>query len=163
MRSNKKISDNVTYEEATKSATAIKYGIDNTPSKETLAAMEYVAEGVFQKVRERFKIPIAVTSFYRSPELNKKVGGSSKSQHVKGEAIDMDADVFKMLTNKEIFDYIYENLEYDQLIWEFGDSTEPAWVHVSLKNCRNKRQALVAYKETNWKGDLVTKYKPYEA
>lgn len=162
MRSNKKISKNITYVEATKSNTATKYGIDNTPSEADLVAMKYVAENVFQKIRERFKVPIAVTSFYRSEKLNKRIGGSSTSQHCKGEAIDLDADVFKMLSNKEIFDFIYDNLDYDQLIWEFGDSKEPAWVHVSSKKCGNRKSTLVAYKDTNWKGNLVTKYKKYE-
>jgi zinc D-Ala-D-Ala carboxypeptidase len=162
MRSRKKISKNITYTEATKSNTAIKYGIDNTPSEIEMEAMKYVAENVFQKVREKFKVPIAVTSFYRSVKLNKKIGGSSTSQHCKGEAIDLDADVFKMVTNKEIFDYIYKNLEYDQLIWEYGTNKEPAWVHVSLKKCNNRKQALVAYKESNWNGKTVTKYKNYE-
>lgn len=163
MRGRKSVSKNISYEEATKSNTAIKYGIDNTPSDIEYKAMQYVAENVFQKVRERFKVPIGITSFYRSAKLNKRIGGSSSSQHCKGEAIDMDSDVFGMITNKEIFDYIYKNLEYDQLIWEFGTAKEPAWVHVSLKNdFTNRREALVAYKESRWDGKLITKYKKYE-
>lgn len=162
MRSRKKISKNVSYTEATKSNTAIKYGINNEPEELQLQRMQLVAEEIFQKVRNHFGVPISVTSFYRSPELNSKLGGAAKSQHVKGEAMDLDADVYGLLTNKEIFDYIYNNLDYDQLIWEFGDDKEPAWIHVSYTDGCNRNEALVAYKEANSLGFLRTKYKPYE-
>ncbi len=163
MRSNRTISKNISYTEATKSVTAIKRGIDNTPDCAALANMQFVAENIFEPVRGRFCVPIAVTSFYRSPALNKAVGGSSTSQHVKGEAMDLDADVYGVITNKYIFDYIKDNLNFDQLIWEFGDNNEPGWVHVSLKNSgTNRKQILQAYKEKDWTGRLRTKYKTYE-
>lgn len=158
---NNLISEHISYTEATKSNTAIKFNIDNTPSNETLDRMKYVADNVFEPLRNHFGLPIAVTSFYRSEELNKKLGGSATSEHVYGSAMDLDADVFGMLTNKEIFDYIKNNLNFNQLIWEFGTDKEPAWVHVSLKKAGNKKEILKAYKVKNWKNKYVTKYKKY--
>lgn len=157
----KDISKYVTYVEATKSNTATKLGIDNTPTDIQLERMNYVAENLFDCVREHFGKPLGITSFFRSEKLNVKIGGSRTSQHVLGEAIDIDADIYGGLTNKEIFDYIHDNLEYGQLIWEFGTSIEPAWVHVSLSRSGNKKEALIAYKEANWDGRSITKYKPY--
>lgn len=160
MRGKQRISDHVTYTEATKSSVGIKLGIDNTPGTEELANMKHVAENVFEKVRARFCVPIAVTSFFRSKKVNKEVKGSKTSQHVKGEAMDLDGDVFGMVANHEIFSYIKDNLDFDQLIWEFGTDVEPAWVHVSLRRTdKNRKIAMQAYKEKDWKGDFVTKYK----
>lgn len=156
-----KISEHISYTEATKSRTAIKYNIDNIPNATELKRMKLLAKVVFEPLREYFGVPIAVTSFFRSKELNKKIGGSSTSQHVKGEAMDLDADVYGMITNKDIFYYIKDNLEFDQLIWEFGDSKEPAWIHVSLKKCNNRKNILVAYKEKDILGRLRIKYKNY--
>lgn len=155
-----KISDHISYTEATKSPTAERYGINNRPDAATLISMKHVAENVFEKLRAHFCVPIAISSFYRSPALNTKVGGSKNSQHVKGEAMDLDADILGVITNKQIFDYIRKNLDYDQLIWEFGDDKNPAWVHVSLKcNGINRKQTLQAYKEKSWSGTMITKYK----
>jgi zinc D-Ala-D-Ala carboxypeptidase len=163
MKSYKQISKHVSYREATKSNTAIKHNINNDPDNETLSNMQYVAENIFEPVRGRFCVPIAVTSFYRSAKLNKEVGGSSTSQHVKGEAMDLDADVFGIITNRDIFNYIKDNLEFDQLIWEYGDDKEPDWVHVSLKQCGyNRKEILVAYRERQWTGKYKTRYKYYE-
>lgn len=137
------ISKNITLEEAIKSQVAIRDGIDNTPPKDVLLNMKHVAENVFEPIREHFGVPIAISSFYRCPELNKKVKGSSTSQHVKGEAIDIDADIFGKITNKQIFDFVKDNLDFDQLIWEYGDSKNPSWVHVSLKRVgKNRKQIL---------------------
>lgn len=164
MRTHNRISRHVSYKEATKSRTAIKNGIDNTPDAIALANMRHVAENIFEPVRNRYCVPIFVSSFFRSTELARYIPGSStKSQHCKGEAMDLDADVYGMITNRDIFDYIKDNLEFDQLIWEHGDDEDPDWVHVSLKrNGHNRRNILVAYKEKNWKGNYVTKYKHYE-
>lgn len=138
-----RISKYISYAEATKSNTAIKYGIDNTPNEEQLKAMKVVASEVFDKVRERFGVPIAVTSFLRSEKLNRKVGGSKTSQHVKGQAIDIDADVFGGVTNKQIYDFIRDNLDYDQLINEFNYS----WIHVSyVSKEKNRNKQLAAVK-----------------
>lgn len=142
-----KLSKNLTLGEVTKSATAIKHGIDNKPTGEHLSNLIEVANKVFQPLRDHFRRPIAVTSGYRSEALNKRIGGSSTSQHCKGEALDLDADVFGNLENWEVFEYIKNELEYDQLIWEFGDDENPAWVHVSYKRSGNRGEVLKAVKQ----------------
>jgi hypothetical protein len=138
------VSKNISYKEATHSTTAKRLGIDNTPNAEQFSNMVYVAENVFQPVREHFGVPIYVSSFFRSEALNKAVRGSSSSTHIKGEAMDLDADVFEGVTNAQIFEYIKNNLEFDQLIWEFGTDENPAWVHVSLSKRNNRKQILKA-------------------
>jgi hypothetical protein len=138
------ISTHISEEEAFKSQTAIRHGIKNyTDDEEILANMKHVAKNVFEPLRNHFKRPIGISSFYRCELLNKKIGGAKNSQHTTGEAIDIDADIFGDLTNKIIYDWIKDNLEFDQLIWEFGDKNNPAWVHVSLKrNGKNRKQIL---------------------
>lgn len=153
------ISKHLTYREATKSRTAITHGINNDPDEYQLLNMLSLAQNIFEPVREHFKVPIAVTSFFRSDALNKRIRGASGSQHTKGEAMDLDADVYGDLTNKQIFNYIKDCLVFDQLIWEFGDDNEPAWVHVSFKKVgHNRGQMLKAFKDVNWAGKPVTKY-----
>lgn len=137
-----KISEHISYLEATKSATAIKKGIDNTPDEVALESMKLVATKVYEPVRVHFNKLIGLSSFFRSPKLNKIVGGSTSSQHVKGEAMDIDTDIFGGLTNSEVFNYIWDNLDFDQLIWEFGDDENPDWVHVSYKASNNRGQVL---------------------
>ena len=95
-------------------------------------------DSIFEPLREYVECPIYISSFYRSPELNTAIGGSKNSQHCKGEAIDLD-DVYSKVKNKVFFDYIKENLDFDQLIWEFGDDENPAWVHVSYKEKGNRK------------------------
>ncbi len=154
-----KLSTNLTLKEATKSRTAIRKGISNEPTKEEIEKLKLTAEKVFQPVRSHFNLPIGITSMFRTKELNIKIGGSETSQHCKAEAIDMDADMFGGVcldnegneipfTNKMIFDYIRENLDFDQLIWEFGTSDEPAWIHVSYKKEGNRNRALKAFRNT---------------
>jgi len=138
------VSKNISYKEATHSTTAKRLGIDNTPNAEQFSNIVYVAENVFQPVREHFGVPIYVSSFFRSEALNKAVRGSSSSTHIKGEAMDLDADVYEGVTNAQIFEYIKNNLEFDQLIWEFGTDENPAWVHVSLSKRNNRKQVLKA-------------------
>ncbi len=138
----RKISKHITYAEATKSWVAENYCKQNTPNGKELEAMQSVAERIFEPLREHFGCPIAVTSFFRQKTLNALVGGSSNSQHTKGEALDLDADIYGGLTNADIFHYIRSNLDFDQLIWEFGDDEKPAWVHVSYKKSGNRRQIL---------------------
>ena len=140
------ISKNISYKEATHSTTAKRLGIDNTPNAEQMSNMRYVAENVFQPIREHFGVPIYISSFFRSEALNKAVRGSSSSTHTKGEAMDLDADVFGRINNAQIFNYIKDNLEFDQLIWEFGTDDNPAWVHVSLSKRNNRNQILKAIK-----------------
>lgn len=106
-------------------------------------AMKALAKHVFEPMRKHFDKPIRVNSFFRSIALNKAIGGSSTSQHCKGEAIDLDAT--KGFTNRDIYNYIKDNLDFDQLIWEFGTDLEPDWVHVSYKyEGLNRKQILKA-------------------
>ena len=139
------LSKNLPLKEVTKSNTATINGIDNSPSGEHLLNLYYLAKNVFQPLRDHFDTPIGVSSGYRSKELNKLIGGSKTSQHCNGEAIDLDADIYGKLSNADIFNYIKDNLEFDQLIWEFGNETKPDWVHVSIKEKGvNRKQILRA-------------------
>ena len=145
-----KLSDNLSLKEVIKSDTAIKNGIDNNPTEEHIKARKTIANEVFQPVRDYFDVPIYVSSGYRSKALNSVIKGSATSQHCKGEAIDLDADVFGGVTNKEIYNYIKDNLDFDQLIWEFGTDEEPNWVHVSYTSkMPNRKMLLKAYKVNN--------------
>ena len=147
------LSKNLSLAEVTKSITANRLGIDNTPDEWTTENLRQVAINIFQPLREAFGCPIYVSSGYRSAELNTAIGGSTRSQHVEGRALDLDADVYGGCTNAQIFNWIKENVEFDQLIWEFGDSDNPDWVHVSyvydgvnrkrcLKACRDETEKL---------------------
>jgi len=137
-----KLSKNLTLKEAIKSNTASRLGIKNDPEQWEINNLRAVAENVFQPVRDHFGVPIGVSSGYRSKALNKAIGGSKYSQHMIGEALDIDADIYGGVTNAEIFNYIKNNLEWDQMIWEFGDDEEPNWVHVSYKEAGNNRKQI---------------------
>ena len=140
------ISKHISFKEATISRTATRLNIDNEPNKEQLTNMKLVAEKVFEPLRKWVGGPIKINSFFRSPKLNKAIGGSSKSQHCKGYAIDLD-DTFKHKTNAEMFNWIKDNLNFDQMIWEFGDDNNPNWVHVSyVSEKENRNRCLKAYK-----------------
>ena len=137
----KNISKYITYLEATTSQTATRKGIVNIPGEKELINMQLVGIRVFDVVREYFDIPLRVSSFYRSLLLNNSVGGAKTSQHVKGQAIDIQAT--GDISNKMIFEYIKDNLDFDQLIWEFGTDKNPAWVHVSyVSKDKNRKQIL---------------------
>ncbi len=139
-----KLSKNLSLSEVIKSNTAIKNGIDNSPTLEHLNNLEILAEKIFQPIREHFGVPIGISSGYRSKALNKAIGGSKTSQHCSGQALDLDADIYGKVTNKEIFDFIVENLDFDQVINEYNYS----WVHVSYNSRQvNRKQVLKAYKE----------------
>ena len=161
-----RISQNISYKEATKSHTASRRGIDNTPTEFQLKNMKMVANEVFQPLRKYHGKPIAVTSFLRSLELNRAIKGSKTSQHLQGGengkeegAIDIDADVYDNgITNSEIYYWIKDNLEFDQLIWEFGNENEPDWVHVSFRKGANRKQTLKAVRERQPNGKYKTKY-----
>jgi hypothetical protein len=128
------------------SITATRRGISNDPDDEQLVNMELIAEKVFEPLREYVGGPIKINSFFRSPDLNKAIGGSSKSQHCKGQAIDID-DTFGVVANSDMYNYIKNNLDFDQLIWEFGDDDNPNWVHVSyVSEFDNRKRCLRAYK-----------------
>lgn len=155
-----KISKHITYNEATSSYLALKYGIINIPNEFQLKNMILLAEAIFEPLREFVGRPIAVTSFFRSKALNSKLKGSRTSQHManNGAAMDLDADVYGYITNKDIFDYIRENLDFDQLIAEYPDDKgNPSWVHVSYKEKGNRKQVFIAYPIGNGR----TKYIPY--
>lgn len=142
------ISTHITLAEAIKSQTATRKGIDNTPTEEHLVNMKYLAETVFEPLRAHFNKPLGISSFYRGPKLNKAVGGSATSQHVNGQAMDIDGDIFSGVSNSEIYEYIKNNLPFDQLIWEFGTDKNPDWVHVSIcKDGKNRKQLLKAVKQ----------------
>lgn len=143
-----RISEHVSYSEATRSQEAVRYGIDNIPTPEDILRMNKVAERCFEPLRRHHGKPIFISSFYRSPELNKKISGSETSDHCKGRAIDIDADYFDNgMTNAEMFYWLKENVEFDQLIWEYGDDKNPAWVHISYRSkFENRKQVLRASK-----------------
>jgi len=152
-----KLSEHLTVKEATKSATATRLGIDNSPTIAHLEALKTTAKMIFEPIRKHFNVPIAVTSGYRSKALNDAIKGSSRSQHCHGQALDIDADVFGGVTNKEIFEFVKNSLDFDQLIWEFGDDENPDWVHVSYTNDVNRGEVLKAYREGG-----RTKYKKFK-
>src|ERR1035437_5633543 len=133
------ISEHITYDEAVYSSTAIKNEIENIPNTDQLSNMKLVAEKVFEPLRKGLgNTPIHIDSFFRSKELNIKIGGASNSQHMTGEAMDL---VFSG-GNKVMFEYIKNNLEFDQLIDEFNYS----WIHVSYSKTHNRKQILEATK-----------------
>ena len=148
------ISEHISYKEGVHSITAMRRGIDNTPNDDQLSNMELVADEVFEPLRSYVGGPIKINSFFRSPKLNTAIGGSHKSQHCKGQAIDID-DTFGRCTNAEMYHFIKDHLDFDQMIWEFGDDDNPDWVHVSyVSEEDNRNRCLRAYRE---KGK--TKYK----
>ena len=150
-----KISDHITYAEAIHSQTAKRKGIDNTPNPTQIEAMKVIAEKVFEPLRKWTSGPIKVNSFFRSPELNTAIGRSKTSQHCKGQAIDID-DVYGSKTNAEMYHWIKDNLDFDQMIWEFGTDTQPNWVHISyVSEEDNRNRCLKAYKDDMGR----TKYK----
>ena len=148
------ISKHISYKEGVYSNTATRRGIDNTPNNEQLDNMKLLAKEVFEPLRIYVAGPIKINSFFRSPELNTAIGGSTTSQHCKGQAMDID-DTFGKMTNAEMYHWIKENLDFDQMIWEFGDDDNPNWVHVSYVSAEeNRNRCLKAYKENK-----KTKYK----
>jgi|TARA_R100000152_G_C6760451_1_gene184513 zinc D-Ala-D-Ala carboxypeptidase len=148
-----RISKHISYREATHSATAKRRGLDNTPNQEQLENMYKVAEFIFEPLRLFVGGPIKINSFFRSGDVNKAVGGTSRSQHCKGQAIDID-DVFGHKTNAEMFQYVRENLDFDQMIWEFGSNNNPSWLHISyVSKAENRNRILRAVKR-----DGKTKY-----
>ena len=148
------ISKHISYKEGIRSTTADRLGIDNKPGQVELVNMEVIAERIFEPLREWVGGPIRINSFYRSPKLNKAIGGSKRSQHIEGRAMDID-DTYGHKTNAEMFNFIKQNLDFDQIIWEFGTDDNPNWVHVSyVSEDSNRNRCLKAYKDANNK----TKY-----
>ncbi len=150
-----KISNHLSLSEVTRSETAKRKGISNTPTAEHLENFKILAENVFEKIRTHFGVPIHISSGYRSKELNDAIGGSQTSQHSKGQAIDIDMDGSSNgVSNADVYNFIKDNLEFDQLIWEFGTDKNPDWVHVSYVNGPNRKQKLKAVR-TNGKTSYV--------
>ena len=154
-----KLSTNLSLSETTKSNTAIRRGIDNTPTDDHIENLKYLAEKVFQPIRDHFGSSIFVSSGYRSKGLNEAIGGSQRSFHSHGCALDLDMDGrSNKITNADIFNYIKENLPYSELIWEFGTEDNPNWVHVAIaKGREDEKNTKIAYKV-----DGKTKYKKWD-
>lgn len=148
------ISKHISIKEATFSPTAVRNGIDNMPEKFVLDRMKLVANRCFEPLRKWYGKPIKINSFYRSFDLNRAVKGSSTSQHCLGEAIDIDADK----DNKKLFNWILQNLDFDQLLWEYGNDNEPDWIHISYTEQRPNRNQVLRVTREN--GETV--YKPYK-
>ena len=148
-----RLSENFTLSEFTKSQTAERKGIDNTPGEEHLEAARHLFSNVVQKVRDNFGVTV-INSGYRGPELNEAIGGSERSQHCKGEAVDIECPG---TANYDVAAWIQDNLDFDQLILEFYKPGIPdsGWVHVSYKSEGNRKSVLTAMKE-----DGKTVYKP---
>ena len=153
-----KLSNNLSLSEVTKSNTAIRRGIDNTPTDLHIINLKYLANKVFQPIREHFGSAIHVSSGYRSKGLNEAIGGSQRSFHSYGMALDLDMDGrSNKITNADIFNYIKENLPYSELIWEFGTDENPNWVHVAIaKGREDEKNTKIAYKVEG-----KTKYKKW--
>ena len=149
------LSKHVSLHEGVYSRTAERLGIKNDPTDDHLLNMITISEKVFEPLRKHVGGPIKINSFYRGSELNKAIGGSSKSQHCYGQAIDID-DTFGHATNAEMYKWIKENLSFDQMIWEFGTDDNPDWVHVSyVDEESNRNRCLKAYRTPGSRG---TKY-----
>ena len=144
------LSKHLVLSEVTRSESAKRKGISNMPTPEHIENFKLIAEKVFEPIREHFKVPILISSGYRSKELNAAIGGSATSQHCSGEALDLDMDGTSV-TNKQIFDFIKNNLVFDQLIWEFGTKDNPDWVHVSYESTGKQRKQILRATKTNGK------------
>jgi hypothetical protein len=139
-----KISEHLYLAEVIRSESAKRYGISNMPTEEHIANFKLLADNIFEPIRNHFKCPILISSGYRSKDLNNKIGGSKTSQHCFGQAVDIDMDGTDYgVTNADIFKYIKSDLPFDQMIWEFGNDSNPDWVHVSYSN-RHRKEILKA-------------------
>ena len=149
-----KLTENFSLSELTKSQTAERKGIDNTPSTEHQENLKLLCESVLQPIRDHFGKVVTISSGYRSPELCTAIGSKITSQHAKGQAADFE--IFG-LSNKSLADYINSELYYDQLILEYWNESDPnsGWVHCSFSEGQNRKQYLRAYKENG-----STKYEP---
>jgi hypothetical protein len=145
-----KLTQHVTYAEATHSFTAKKLGIKNIPTEDQIFNMIVVATEIFEPLRKWVGGPIKINSFFRSEELNKAIGGSTTSQHCQGYAMDLD-DVYGHKTNAEMFDHITSHLPFDQIIWEFGDNENPNWIHVSYVSHEKNRGNVLKATRVNGK------------
>ena len=145
-----RFSKHVSWKEGTHSNTALRRGLDNTPNEDQIKCMKEIAEGLFEPLRKWVGGPIKINSFFRGEPVNTAIGGSKHSQHMKGQALDLD-DTFGHKTNAEMYHYIKDNLDFDQLIWEFGDDKNPNWIHVSYVTHRPNRKKLTIAKRVDGK------------
>ena len=153
-----KLSEHLDLSEVTRSESAKRKGISNMPTEAHIANFKLLAENVFEPIRKHFRCPIIISSGYRSKELNAAIGGSLTSQHCSGEAIDIDMDgTPNGVTNRMVFDYIKDNLVFDQLIFEFGDANNPDWVHVSYESTGTQRKQILRATRSNGK-TVYSKY-----
>jgi hypothetical protein len=152
-----KLSAHFDLAEFTRSESAKRHGVSNEPTPEHQANLKVLCEKVLEPIRIFNEGPLNISSGYRSKNLNHFIGGSLSSQHCEGKAADIDMDGMSGKTNKQIFDYIKDNLDFDQLIFEFGTQDKPDWVHVSYNAGKNRKQVLKAIK-TNGR----TAYAPYK-
>ena len=144
-----KLSENFTLDELTKSQEAIRLGIPNEPSDEQVTNLILLCKNILQPIRNHFKMPVSISSGYRSAALCEAIGSSSKSQHTKGEAADFE--LFG-IHNKDVSDWIVKNLDYDQCILEFWNPNDPnsGWIHCSYTvDNNNRKQYLRASKVNN--------------
>jgi len=154
-----KLSKNLSLSEVIYSQTALRRDIDNTPTEEHIKNLKYIAEQIFQPIREHFGVPIYISSGYRSKALNEAIGGSPTSFHSHGMALDLDQDGRnKGVINADVFYYIKNNLPFTELIWEFGDENNPDWVHVALARGRENEKTIKIAHKVNGK----TKYKTWD-
>jgi len=140
----RKISEHVSYKEGVHSNTAVRRGLINIPNADQVSCMQDIARLFFEPLREWVNGPIKVNSFFRGEPVNTAIGGSKNSQHMKGQAMDID-DTFGHKTNAEMFHYIKDNLDFDQLIWEFGTehpNGNPNWIHISFVTHRKNRKRI---------------------
>jgi hypothetical protein len=151
-----KLSEHFALAEFTRSESAKRHGVANEPTPEHLQNLINLCEKVLEPIRIKFG-PINISSGYRSKALNHYIGGSLNSQHCEAKAADIDQDGVGGASNTEIFNYIKDTLDFDQMIWEFGDNNKPDWVHVSYNGAKNRKQVLRALK-VNGK----TAYAPYK-
>jgi len=135
------ISEHISWTEAIRSNTAKKHEIENIPNQSQIVNMKSIAKNIFEPLRTWANEPIRINSFFRSPELCIKIKSKPTSQHTKGQALDIDALGEK--TNGELFEYIKDNLDFDQLIWEHGDSENPDWIHISYVDKLNNRNRIL--------------------
>ena len=141
------ISEHISEKEATKSITAIRLGIANSPNGTALANMKVLAEKIFEPLRKFVGGPIKINSMFRSEALNKALGGSNRSQHCQGNAMDLD-DIYGHKTNKEMFEFVKKNLDFDQMIYEFGNEENPDWLHISyIDKEKNRNKILKAVRD----------------
>ena len=153
-----KLSEHLDLSEVTRSDMAKRRGISNMPTPEHIENFKKLAQNIFEPIRKHFGVPIHISSGYRSKALNTAIGGSLTSQHCSGEAIDIDMDgSANGVTNKMVFEFIKANLNFDQLIWEFGTKDAPDWVHVSFETSGKQRKQILRAIKSGGK----TAYQPY--